>query len=546
MRITEFLEEASSVKYRRIAELVVISGVANATLLAIINNAAEMVAASDVQSLYFLLYVAAYLVFLWSLHRSLIQANVAIQEAIDNVRIRIADKLRRVDLSFIERTGRGDLFTRLNEDSNLLSQAVPLLTGAAQSALLVIVSLFYLAFISLISFAFTTAFIAVCVSVFLRNAKKAAAGLEAARKTEAEFFDSQMHLLDGFKELKINGQKSDDLFNHIQQTSEDAKHIKIEVGTHEVTAWSFVRLAMYALLPILVFVIPNYHTEYAAEIYKVTATVLFIIGPINFVANVLPMMGRLNKSLENLQNLENEIDDAISETEWVTEETPEFELPDFAELRLERAVFSYNGSDGDSFTVGPIDLTIPKGELLFIVGGNGSGKSTLLKLLAGLYYPQRGYLYCGDNILNHTNYSRYRELFSIIFTDFHLFDRLYGLRSVEDWVVGDWIEKMQLDKKVKCRDGRFTSLDLSTGQKKRLAFVAAMLEDKPVLIFDELAADQDPQFRQYFYETLLQELKDQGKTIIAVTHDDKYFHVADRVVKMDAGQFEEISRNTTG
>ena len=84
-------------------------------------------------------------------------------------------------------------------------------------------------------------------------------------------------------------------------------------------------------------------------------------------------------------------------------------------------------------------------------------------------------------------------------------------------------------------DGRFSTLDLSTGQRKRLAMVAALLDDKPIYIFDEWAADQDPGFRRYFYEGLLGELKARGKTVLAVTHDDRYFGVADRVVKRGEG-----------
>jgi len=178
--------------------------------------------------------------------------------------------------------------------------------------------------------------------------------------------------------------------------------------------------------------------------------------------------------------------------------------------------------------------------MVFIVGGNGSGKSTLLKLLTGLYYPTDGSVDLNSELIDRTQYASYRELFAIIFTDFHLFDKRYGLSNIDDKQVKELLRLMQLDKKTKYRAGEFTQLDLSTGQKKRLAFVAAILDNKPIYIFDELAADQDPQFRQYFYEVILPDLKLKGKTIIAVTHDDKYFHVADRVLKMEYGQLVNL------
>jgi putative ATP-binding cassette transporter len=186
-------------------------------------------------------------------------------------------------------------------------------------------------------------------------------------------------------------------------------------------------------------------------------------------------------------------------------------------------------------------LEIKKGEMVFIVGGNGSGKSTFLKMLTGLYYPSAGSVDLNHEPIDRSEYASYRELFSIIFTDFHLFDKLYGLSNIEDKQVKALLRLMQLEKKTQYRENEFTHLDLSTGQKKRLAFIAALLENKPIYILDELAADQDPQFRKYFYEVMLPDLKQQGKTIIAVTHDDHYFHVADRVLKMEYGQLVDYS-----
>jgi putative ATP-binding cassette transporter len=206
--------------------------------------------------------------------------------------------------------------------------------------------------------------------------------------------------------------------------------------------------------------------------------------------------------------------------------------------------FHYRDKSGKTlFSLSSINLTLKQGEMLFIVGGNGSGKSTLLKLLTGLYYPATGFLYVDDDEIDSSNYQSYRELFAIIFTDFHLFDRLDGLGEVDESRLKSLLRLMELNKKTKYIDGKFTNLELSTGQKKRLAFIAAVLEDKPIYIFDELAADQDPQFRKQFYEVILPDLKKQGKTIIAVTHDDKYFHVADRVLKMEYGQLVNYDEN---
>ncbi|HIG17002.1 MAG TPA: ATP-binding cassette domain-containing protein, partial [Candidatus Handelsmanbacteria bacterium] len=200
--------------------------------------------------------------------------------------------------------------------------------------------------------------------------------------------------------------------------------------------------------------------------------------------------------------------------------------------------FAYqNKSAGEQFKIGPLSFDINAGEVLFIVGGNGSGKSTLLKVISTLYQPQQGTIKIDDLTVDDDAIDAYRELFSIIFSDFHLFGKLYGLRHVQPERVNELLGRMQLDGKTTFADECFTSLELSTGQRKRMALAVALMEDKQIYLFDEWAAEQDPEFRSYFYEHLLSELKRNGKTVIAVSHDDRYFHHADRVLKMELGSF---------
>ena len=200
-------------------------------------------------------------------------------------------------------------------------------------------------------------------------------------------------------------------------------------------------------------------------------------------------------------------------------------------------MFSYIDAEGRQlFSVGPINEVVRQGEVLFVVGGNGSGKSTFMKLLTGLYPHRSGGIRIDDIALDRDSIASYRELFSIVFNDFHLFERLYGIEKIDTDRVNRLIREMDLDKKTTFKEGRFTNVNLSTGQRKRLALITALMDDKPICVFDEVAADQDPVFRKYFYETFLAKLKSEGKTVIAVSHDDRYFHVADRVIRMDYGK----------
>ena len=176
-----------------------------------------------------------------------------------------------------------------------------------------------------------------------------------------------------------------------------------------------------------------------------------------------------------------------------------------------------------------------------MVGDNGSGKTTLIKLLLGLYAPQQGeILHDGQPVTAQTR-DDYRQLFTTVFSDFYLFEDLVaggeeGQAAALPEAALPYLQRLEIAHKVSVRNGSFSTIDLSTGQRKRLALVHAYLEGRPVLVFDEWAADQDPSFRHLFYTELLPELRARGHLLVVISHDDRYFHLADRIVRMEAGR----------
>jgi putative ATP-binding cassette transporter len=231
----------------------------------------------------------------------------------------------------------------------------------------------------------------------------------------------------------------------------------------------------------------------------------------------------------------------ISLADWAeTTTTPESIHHQWKELQLKGVTHAYQiEQEESSFGVGPIDLTVHPGELVFIVGGNGSGKSTLAKLLLGLYIPQSGHIYLDGQPIDDHNREWYRQHFAVVFADFFLFDRLLGLdRADLDTEAQDYLRRLKLDHKVSVKNGNLSTTALSQGQRKRLTLLTAYLEQRPIFLFDEWAADQDPIFKEVFYTELLPQLRAQGKTILCISHDDHYFHLADRIIKLDYGQIE--------
>lgn len=200
-------------------------------------------------------------------------------------------------------------------------------------------------------------------------------------------------------------------------------------------------------------------------------------------------------------------------------------------------------SEENTFHLGPISLEMESGELIFLIGGNGSGKTTLAKLLLGLYTAESGQIEWNGQGVTEESIDDYRQLFSVVFADFFLFDQLLGLESIaSDEQAQAYLRKLQLAHKVQTSNGSLSTLDLSTGQRQRLALLTAYLEDRPVYLFDEWAAGQDPQFKELFYRQLLPELRNRGKLVIVISHDDHYYDSADRIVKLDFGQVEYDKR----
>jgi putative ATP-binding cassette transporter len=297
------------------------------------------------------------------------------------------------------------------------------------------------------------------------------------------------------------------------------------------------------MLGAIVFIIPLFNPEHHTVVITVTATMLFIMAPIETIASAIPVIARANVAVTNIIILEKMLDNLNDSSEYmmVSNQTKQ-RFYHFKTLNLQSVQYQYTDIFGQTlFQLGTLDLSIQRNEIIYIIGGNGCGKSTLLKLLSGLYHPHLGKIQLDNDLINKTNYAAYHELFSVVFADFHLFDRLYGVDDIDEAFLNELLKLMGLEHKTQYVDGQFTHLDLSAGQRRRLAFIVALIDDKPIYLFDELTADQDPAFKQYFYKALIPNLRAEGKTVILTTHDEKYLDTADRVLKMENGQLTEVT-----
>lgn len=545
-RLLEFIDQEAVYPRTRLVAFAVLSGIANGLLLAVINHGAGLVgefsASGSVQVFYLALFIVILALFVYTKKYALDRAAVLVEEVLCKVRMRITDKIRHTELEFIENTGYSNIYNCLSQDTVQISQSATVVFASIEAAIMLTFSMIYIAWLTPQGFLMTAGALILGAWVFLMKRDGILRDLDSATKHEVLFFGSLDHTLAGFKEVKLNREKSHDLFAHQGRIADEVRRLKSRAGVNSVFVMMFSEVFFYILIATILFVWPYFEVTDPAVVIKLTASILFIIGPLDLLFGSLPLFMKADVAVNNLRALEAKVDFA---TKGFHVGEPPLHTPlSFSQIDFRDVYYEYRDADGSpQFSVGPVSLNLRAGEIVFVVGGNGSGKSTLLKLLTGLYYPLQGTIVVNDETLDQDIYPDYRELFSIIFTDFHLFDRLYGIKSVDEGRVKSLLRKMGVAGKTKFRDGAFTNTNLSTGQRKRLAYIGAVLEDKQIYIFDELAADQDPEFRKHFYEVLLPELRGQGKTIVAVTHDDKYFPTADRVLKMEEGKLIEGMSN---
>jgi len=536
--IRMLLDEAGPAKVPLLA-FTALAGVATALIIVIVNSVADRRSTIDVDYALLVTFILCCVVAISAQARALTLTTRASEATVQRLRVRVVDLIRRADLDAFEALGTARVYAKIAGDTATLSEAgTPLVYGAISGLALILAAL-YIATLSILAFVVIAVLFSATTYLYRVSQRNNTGHLLYARAAESRFFNTFNHLMGGFKEVKMSTARGADLAaNYLAVQSLETERRKIEAMTRMNNGLTIAHTSFYLMLASVVFALPQ-HLDSTETVMKMTYTVIFMLATVDGIMRAFPMLTKANVAIQDLERTEAQLAAARR-----GEEGPvTLASPAMRRLELSSVVYAYTGPDGrPAFTVGPCDLVLEAGEMVFIVGGNGSGKSTLLRVLAWLYEPRAGVVLWDGRPVDRSNVVDYRNLFATVFSDFHLFDRLYGLAKVDPAEAQALLETMGLAEKTAFQDGAFTSLDLSTGQRKRLAFVAALLEDRPVYVLDELAADLDSDFRRRFYEELLPSIKARGKTLVVVSHDERYFHVADRVLVMEEGRFVEGRR----
>jgi putative pyoverdin transport system ATP-binding/permease protein len=516
--------------------LALISGLANGAVLATINRAAATVSDGDVRAQSIVVLGLAIVVYSIAQRSLMLMAATLAEQAVDRIRVEVLKALQSADLADLENLNRNEIYTCVNTEMQIMADGVVQLVMVGQALVLVVVTMLYMAWLSLFALAVAVIFLAIAAYVHLARAQQIIDEYHASIVVQTQLADGFTDFVEGFKEVKLNATRSRELGAKVDQLSRDFAAMRLK--TRAVFATDFVasQVAFFLLTGTMVLVVPMFTAVDTETIVMTTASVLFLIGPITAVISGVPILQRVNAAAEAIISMRERLSTIVQRSAWDVPGPSEFE-----HIRLDGVTYQYRGSgDEAGFVVGPIDLEIRRGQVIFVTGGNGSGKSTLLKLITGLYLPSQGVLRLDARAIGPENAASYRNMFSAIFSDNHLFRELYGVPAIDSAEADELFRLMEMERKTRIVGKAFDTVVLSSGQRKRLAMIATLLEHRPICVFDEWAADQDPHFREKFYRVVLPRLRAAGITILAVTHDERYFDAADFRVHLEEGRLSRI------
>jgi cyclic peptide transporter len=463
------------------------------------------------------------------------------QDALFTVEVTLLQKIRHALYQDFEKIGDENIYAAIN-DAKLLAQLPEILLGVFNAAVMVACGLGYMFFISPLGALLILAWMIILLILYLTRNVGIEKGLNTIRDLQTKYYRYLRDLLFGFREIRMSITRNETLYHrYLLDNRQNSKGLSIRTNIQYMDNELLGSLSWYIMLGLILFVLPKAFHLHAEQLTTFVVVTLYLMGPVSTLIKFLPFFTRTRIAVQRIDQLEKDIQAHIVLNQQLDDLTPAGKH--FRSIRFSAIEFQYpGGKDRPGFKVGPLNLEIRRGETIFVTGSNGSGKSTFINMIAGLYLPTSGNICWNDIRTGAHNHSYYSDQFSAILTGNHLFRENYDQFELHssNARLKDLIEMMHLNDVIALGNGKsFLGTNYSKGQQKRIALILAMLENKEVFLLDEWAAEQDPAFRSYFYHILLPLLKKEGKTVIAVTHDESYFHCADRILRFESGSIIE-------
>lgn len=456
------------------------------------------------------------------------------QSALLELRMRYSRRVLEAPLRQIEMIGPARLLATLTSDIATIAETLNIVPVLIMHFTVVVSCFVYLGWLNWRVLAQLVLVVGLAIASYQLALQKAFLNFTRSRHRLDEVLGQIRSMVEGIKELKMHRERRLAFVGSIKESTVAllSENRSGQILLAATSSWG--QVMFFLVVGLVVLVMPRFQPLETKVLSGYTIILFQLMVPLEVLLNAFPNLSRASVAVRKVEEL-----GFILESE-ATPMVPVLAVSHWQSIELEGVSHTYRRDNDESFLLGPINLRFREGELVFIVGGNGSGKTTFAKLLVGLYSPEAGNISVDGEIVTEESRERYRERFSVVFSDFFVFDKLLGLTEAKSFATEAqrYIELLQLDRKVQIEGGHISTVEISQGQRKRLALLAAYLEDRPLYLFDEWAADQDPVFKNIFYTELLPNLQRRGKTIFVISHDDRYFHIADRVIKLDYGKVE--------
>ncbi|MUG33154.1 multidrug ABC transporter permease/ATP-binding protein [Psychrobacter sanguinis] len=447
------------------------------------------------------------------------------------LRTQLVKQILDTPVAQVDNLGSARLMASLSTDIQALTTAFVRMPELVQGIILAVAVSLYLGSLSWPLLLIIMLWIALTIWISTLLVKHVYQNLTHIRDINDALYQDYQSVIEGRKELALNQQRAKQLYT--QDLVGHAKAYKktiIKADTYHLSAVNWSNIMMFAAIGVI-FAVASYLGLSLGVATTFALTLLFMQSPILHTVGAYPTLQTAQVALDKIQSLQ------------LAEYQPEFISPTankaWQTLTLRNIDYQYSSQD---LILKQVNLTLNKGDVVFLIGSNGSGKSTLAKVLTGIFAPTSGEMTLDGRLITEANRTQYRQLFSAIFSDQHIFKQLIGKdgNAVDMDLVQHWQHRLQLQNKVSIDGDKLSTDKLSQGQRKRLAMLTTVAEQKDILLLDEWAADQDPAFRRVFYQHLIPELKALGKTLFIISHDDSYFEHADRLLLMKQGKLVEL------
>jgi putative ATP-binding cassette transporter len=457
---------------------------------------------------------------------------------IRDMRVDMSARILRAPLRSVEKNGRSALLNVLTTDIHRIADALIELPEQCANATIALACFGYLFWLSWWLALVYVGIFAAGIVVYKLVARHAKPAMNEARSLWDKLISHYNDLIDGNKELKMHrGRRGEFMDTGMRPTATEMMRQSWRWNWILAVANAHTQMIFFALLGVALFAAPRFNFVDPHVLSGFILMSLYMGGPISKLVGAIPDFNLAEISLKKISKLGLSLSKA---DHCDVHEEGQASFPPFRRIEFRGLKYTYDGDGDEAFHLGPIDIRIDAGELVFVIGGNGSGKSSFARVLTGLYPHESGELLIDGTAVDDDNRDGYRQRFSTVFSDYHLFKMLYGMTGEEfASAASDLIDKLGLAKKVHVKEGELSTVDLSQGQRKRLALLTAFLEDRDIYLFDEWAADQDPSFKRVFYHEILPALKAAGKTVLVISHDNHYFERADRIVRFEEGRIVE-------